>query len=74
MQLSLVLLKPKKAIKMPKDTFVKKQNSTSIRFGDLKAPIQKKAMELDRSLNWLVCKMLKDHPLLKDFLENKNKQ
>lgn len=55
---------------MPKDTYVKKQNSTSIRFGDLKAPLQKKAMDLDRSLNWLVCKMLKDHPYLKDFLES----
>lgn len=55
---------------MAKDTLVKLPKPTSIRLGNLKAPIQKKAMELDRSLNWLVCKMLKDHPYLKDFLES----
>lgn len=57
---------------MPKDTFVRKQNSCNFRLGELTAPLQKKAMELDRSLNWLVCDMLKSHPYLKDFLEEKS--
>jgi hypothetical protein len=59
---------------MPKDTYVKhKQNSTSIRFGELKAPLQKKAMELDRSLNWLVCKCCKEHPDMKLLIDELNK-
>ena len=58
---------------MAKYTSVREPKPTAIRLGKLKAPIQKKAMELDRSLNWLVCKMLKEHPYLNDFLEKQNK-
>jgi hypothetical protein len=63
---------------MPKDTFVKKQNGVNLRLKEIQAPLQKIAFSMDRSLNWLVCKMLKDHELLKDFLQKnphlKNKQ
>lgn len=57
---------PKKHI-MPKDTFVKKQGTT-IRLLEIQPALQKKAMELDRSLSWVVCKMLKDHEWLAEFL------
>lgn len=56
---------------MPKETCVRKQNGINLRLKEIQAPIQKKAMELDRSLNWVVCTMLKDHPWLSEFL-NKN--
>lgn len=38
-----------------------KYNPTSIRLKDLKPPLQEEAMSEDRSLNWLVCKILKVH-------------
>lgn len=57
---------------MFKDIYVKKGNGTTLRLGELQAPIQRKAMELDCSLSWLVCDMLKSHPYLKEFLEEKN--
>ena len=34
---------------------------TPIRLNELKPLLQKEAMELDRSLNWLVCKIVKDY-------------
>lgn len=36
-------------------------NATAIRLGELKAPLQREAMNLDRSLHWLIRKILKAH-------------
>jgi len=38
-----------------------KPKATSIRLGDLKPILQKEAMKLDRSLHWLMIKILKDY-------------
>lgn len=38
-----------------------KQKATSIRLGELKPPLQQEAMKLDRSLHWLMLKILKTH-------------
>lgn len=40
---------------------------TAIRLKELKAPLQKEAMKQDRSLNYLICK------ILSDFLNNLKK-
>jgi len=34
---------------------------TPIRLNELKPLLQREAMEQDRSLNWLVCKIVKDY-------------
>lgn len=34
--------------------------STSVRLKEIKAPLQEEAMKQDRSLNWLIFKVLKD--------------
>lgn len=38
----------------------KNNNPTAVRLKELKAPLQKEAMQQDRSLNWLIYKILKD--------------
>jgi hypothetical protein len=38
----------------------RKHKPTAIRLKELKAPLQKEAMKQDRSLNYLVFKILKD--------------
>lgn len=40
---------------------IKKGKATSIRLGELKPPLQQEAMKLDRSLHWLMIKVLKDY-------------
>lgn len=40
----------------------KPSKPTSLRLGDLKVPLQIKAMELDRSMNWYICKLIREHP------------
>lgn len=44
---------------------------TPIRLKDLKAPLQAEAMKQDRSLNWLVISILKQHPCVQEYLKNK---
>jgi len=39
---------------------------TPVRLKEMKAPLQKQAMELDRSLHWLIRK------ILSDYLKSKN--
>ena len=36
-------------------------NPTSFKLGELKAPLQKEAHRLDRSLHWLVLKVLREY-------------
>ncbi len=42
---------------------------TPIRLKELKAPLQEEAMRIDRSLNWLVVKVLKEY--VKDLKKQK---
>lgn len=51
---------------LPLDTMTKpikkrRDNPTPVRLGELKCHLQKEAMELDRSLNWLILKIIKAH-------------
>lgn len=41
---------------------------------DLKKPLSRLASDMDRSLNWLVRKMLEDHPFLADYVDEKKKK
>jgi hypothetical protein len=50
----------------------KSDSPTAIRLKDLKAPLQMEAMKLDRSLNWLIISIIKEHPCIKEYLKNKN--
>lgn len=43
-----------------------KNNPTAVRLGELKAPLQKEAMQLDRSLHWLI------YSILKNYINSKN--
>ena len=47
--------------KKTKDNNTPEYKPTPIRLKDLKPPLQMEASELDRSLNWLVCKVLRTH-------------
>lgn len=43
---------------------------TPVRLKELKAPLQEEAMRIDRSLNWLIVKVLKEY--LKELKREKN--
>lgn len=49
-----------------------RDSATSLRLGEIKAPLQKAAMGMDRSLNWLIISLLKDTEIIKKYYENKN--
>jgi hypothetical protein len=52
----------------------KRDSPTPIRLKDLKGPLQMEAMKLDRSLNWFIISILKEHPCLQEYLKNKPKE
>lgn len=49
-------------------------NPTSIDLKDLKTPLQRIAHDMDCSLNWLVRKMLSEHPSLAEYLKEREKK
>ncbi len=51
----------------------RKDNATSLRLGEIKAPLQKVAMEMDRSLNWLIISLLKQTPIIQKYYEEKER-
>lgn len=59
--------RPAKKRQIPREKFT----PTPIRLKDLKAPLQMEAMKVDRSLNWFVISILKQHPCLQEYLKNK---
>jgi len=44
---------------------------TPIRLKDWKAPLQMEAMKMDRSLNWLILSIIKESPVIKDYLKGR---
>lgn len=44
----------------------RKDNPTPFRLGEIKAPLQREAAELDRSLHWLVLRILSNYLKEKD--------
>lgn len=58
---------------MKKPNYPKRKDTpTPIRLKDLKAPLQMEAMKIDRSLNWLILSILKQHPCIQEYLKNKS--
>lgn len=49
-------------------------NPVPIRLRDLKAPLQRLAFDMDRSLHWLILDIIKRSDLLKDYMEQKKAQ
>ena len=41
---------------------------------DLKKPLTLLASDMDRSVNWLIRKMLKDHPYMADYVNTAKKK
>jgi hypothetical protein len=52
----------------------KSNNPYAVRLGDLKPPLQIEACELDRSLHWLIKKILRNHVDGKNLRDQKPDQ
>jgi len=46
---------------MTKPAKKRNDNPTPVRLGELKSTLQEEAMQLDRSLHWLIIKIIKDY-------------
>lgn len=51
-----------------------KYRPTPVRLKEYKAPLQEEAFRLERSLNWLILKILKEHPIVIAYMNEKQKR